>query len=817
MLKPKPGGGGGGQPVAPLTYLSRIGALGDSITQYGSYIATSVLGHSASGSMELMAALSGNFDIDIWGSDSNTNPGWNGANNGVAGQTLTTIGDRSPDVNTLAIDALIIGGGTNDNIGVNNYMSAVNAYTGMAAAAKAAGIRHVFIRSIWPKGPSQSVTTTVADQQRYNAALKAYCDANSSWCHYIDIWSATTNPDGTPIAGVLNADDLHPAAYGSLLSVPAYKAAFDAVTDATKTNNRLHDKYWALGGNLLANGAFTGSVAASGTGMSGVLPTGWTASGLTGTTIVASLEANAETGGQSVVLDITPATGTGSEVLTLTPASFTPTANLWYKLWMEFETQGGGLPSIQTSTIGVVSPDNPITAVRTLNGSLPAGQASGKIRAQAPPLQCKATATSLPITISIPKGNAPYRVKLHRVYFGQTSDPHADFGKTVLPANTVAPSLSVSTGAVGTPIVVNPGTWSGLNTATGVNGQAFKYALYRDGIFVSNTYAAGALSYTPVAADGGSTLTWTVAASNMAQGRSTPVAVPGSVAIANPSWKAEFDYVADTHKTAGTQDGNSTSLLTVTRSSTGYDNLFTTLFAANTARRTAAGLLSEPAYSFNSRPSLPDNTSTRWTKGTNATITESGGATGPEGTIVSSRVTLGQAGTFIRNTTTGQSGYEHAVYVMKGTAGQIVDVNLTPAQAATPNNTVRWTFTGGWDVVPIQAILAGNSSMQLNIINPSDVAGQASITFDVAYAGLSKAGSGTVNDKAPAPFPTTSAAATSAADVIQLTVPAAATTLIYTFDDGSKQSVTVTAGATYSIPTTAGSLTRRLIKSMKFL
>jgi hypothetical protein len=115
-------------------------------------------------------------------------------------------------------------------------------------------------------------------------------------------------------------------------------------------------------------------------------------------------------------------------------------------------------------------------------------------------------------------------------------------------------------------------------------------------------------------------------------------------------------------------------------------------------------------------------------------------------------------------------------------------------------------------MIPIQAILAANSNMQINIINPSDLS-QGSISVDVAYAGLSKLGSGAATDKYPAPFPTTAAAATSAADAISLTAPTGSAQGVFTFDDGSKQAVTVAAG-TYNIPTT---LSRRLIKSFRII
>jgi lysophospholipase L1-like esterase len=519
-------------PVLPaaLTYASRFVQLGDSITQYGAALSTSLLSYSMAGELESAASILGSLNFDIWGSDAATNPGWFGGDMGIAGQTLTTIGLRSPDANALLPDAMIIAGGTNDNVGIGNYQATADAYTAMAVSAHDAGVKHVFIRSIWPKGPTQSTGTTVADQRRYNAALKAFCDANATWCHYINVFDAVTNADGTPKTGYLLPDDLHPSALGGFMSGVVVAATIQAVMDATKDSSWLVDNFWATG-NIIASGSLPGTVAASGTGISGNLPTGWSAalSGSPTSTVAFSLVSNPDTGGQSLVMDITPGTGTGSDILTISLPSLTPTANQWYKPWMEFEL-GAGSRNPQLEIInGVVNPDNPVTSVRTIFGDL-ATIATGKIKAVAPPIQSRATATVPKIILTIDRGRSAFQTKIHRVYMGPVTDPHITWGQTSLPVNSVAPSVSGTPG-LGNVLTIASGTWSGL-TSLNTSARAFQFNMYRDGIFVSSTYGNGNLAYTQVAADAGSVLSWTVGASNMAKGRSDPVAASNSVNVA---------------------------------------------------------------------------------------------------------------------------------------------------------------------------------------------------------------------------------------------------------------------------------------------
>jgi hypothetical protein len=791
--------------VPLLNYSSRIVQLGDSITQYGGNLATSILSYQTQGELETAASIKGNYNIDIWGSDSATNPGWFGADMGIAGQTLSTIGLRLQDCINLAPDALIIAGGTNDNIGSSTVASVVSGYTGMATTAHNAGVKHVFIRSIWPKGPTQSTVSTVSDQRNYNAMLKAFCDANSSWCHYVNVFDAVTNTDGTPATGVLQSDDLHPTAWGGILAGTVMNNAIEAVMDSTKNSSWLTTNFWATGNLMPSTGIFNGTSGTLGTGVTGTLPTGWTASGLTSTTIVASLVANAETGGQTLVLDVTPASGTGSETLTLTGTTFTQTANQWYRAWMECESSGR-IPKLRING-GVTNTDQPVVTVETTNGELFLSGASGKLKCVAPPLQMTGSANAPLILIQIIKGQAPYRIKIYRCYVGPTTDPHITWGQTTLPVNTVAPSVTGTPG-VGNVLTINPGTWTGL-TSSATSARAFKFNLYRDGIFVSSTYSNGNLSYTQVAADAESVLSWTVGASNMAKGRSNFVAASNTVTVPSPTWKSAYDFIANTGKTNGSNDANSTAALTVSRSTTGYDFSFTTLFAANTARRTSAGLAVEPtAVDYKNFPSLPDNAGS-WVY-SNATCSVGGGSIGPEGSITSSRITFSTATGFARRTITSSANYRSAKFIIKGTVGQQVTLSYTPGQASTPNTSVLWTLTGGWDIIDIPNILAGNSSMVVQITN---VTGQSSLVLDVVYVNVSIVGTGSATAPIHTPFPTTTAIASSGAETISVTIPASSTAGVFTFDDGSKQQVTVAAG-TYSFPTT---LTRRLLKSFKVI
>jgi hypothetical protein len=97
-----------------------------------------------------------------------------------------------------------------------------------------------------------------------------------------------------------------------------------------------------------------------------------------------------------------------------------------------------------------------------------------------------------------------------------------------------------------------------------------------------------------------------------------------------------LDFVADTGNSGGTTLASSTAPLTVAQSAKAYDLKATKLFNANTARRTAAGLLVEGASS-NGVHNSQDLTQSNWTNDTGATINPTG-ATAPDGTQTQNRI-----------------------------------------------------------------------------------------------------------------------------------------------------------------------------------
>lgn len=779
-----------------LNNASRIVQLGDSITQYGTNLPTNLLHYQSRGELQSAHALKGNYNIDVWAADSSTNPGWWGGDMGVAGQTLTGIGNRLADAIALHPAALIIAGGTNDSITVSggHDQLTADAYTGMATTAHNAGVGHVFLRSIWPKGPTQSTGSTVTDQRAYNADLKAFCDANPTWCHYINVFDAVTNADGTPKTGYLQADDLHPTDAGGWVAGAVVLAALEAVTDVSKSGSWLVDNFWATG-NIIASGSLPGSSAVSGANYSGNLPTGWSVASYTGTAALAlSLAANPDTGGQSLTIAVTSGTG---GTLTINLPSLTPTVNGWYRVWAEFETDLQSVPQLQVGN-AVVNDDNPVLTVKTTALNVGGTGASGKVKCMAPPIQHRGVATTPQLILTVSSSNT-YNIKVHRVYMGPCLDPHVTWGQTQLPINT-APPFVTGTPGVGNVLTINPGTWSGVGSSPATTDQTYRYDRYRDGLFSTSTYAQGSLAYTQTNIDAGSVMTWRVAASNMAAGRSAAVDIAVPVSVPELAWKSQYDYVADTGITNGVADANSTAALTTVRATAGYDYNMTHLAAVDTPKRAADGLTIEPITNYYLFPTLPDNTYTR----SNATITAGGGDVGPDGVTVSSRVVFSASGN-IRKTIASSANYRSAKAIVKGTPGITLTLSYTPGQASTPNTTTDFVLTGGWDVIEVPNILAANSNMVWQLSGPAT-------TFDIVYAGVGIVGTGSATAQPQTPFPLTSAAGASAADACSLMPPAGATVGVFTYDTGGKGSVTVTGGVTYNIPTT---LARRVIRKFK--
>lgn len=500
-------------PAGPvkLTASSRIVAVGDSNTQYGASISTA-LAYTNLSDLPVLASLAGNYNEDIFAQGWGTVPGWQGSNYGVAGESMTGINPRMTDALKYAPDCVYLAGGTNDGADTSAAGTSIaNNYITKAQEARAAGVKYVVIRAIPPVAGAQFSTARHQGRLAFLATVNAFAAANSDWCKVADIYTPNIQATGEAVAGYLQSDGLHFAEYGTFLNSVIVKAVFDSITAPGAAN---------LPGNMsvnnqIANGGTLPGAGGTKTGVTGSIPDGWNATLTGASVVVASKVANADTGGQSLQLDVTPAAGSGNDNAAISPiANLALTAGNWYQAWMEVEVTNGG--RIAISHPGTDANGN------TLFGSQAGIGYYAKQFLRTPPF--KATGASKPtINLVIPQGGVAFVARVKRVFVIPVANPYVTWNATTPPVNTVAPSVSIpGARAVGSVVTINPGTWTGVLVGS-QQQKRYRAAFYRDGTFVQNIDFSSTGSYTLVAADIGKNLRFDVSAANQAEARSAVV------------------------------------------------------------------------------------------------------------------------------------------------------------------------------------------------------------------------------------------------------------------------------------------------------
>lgn len=285
---------------------------------------------------------------------------------------------------------------------------------------------------------------------------------------------------------------------------------------------------------------------------------------------------------------------------------------------------------------------------------------------------------------------------------------------------------------------------------------------------------------------------------------------------------AFYDFQADTGCSAGVNAANSTANLTTSRASIGYDLAATTQFAANVARRTAAGLLDEAAAT-NQLFASSDYTSATWTKGGVSTTQNLASPASVANAASTLTATASGVPNFYNSSAAGAVASGSVVtvsaFMQAGSASiGFIQVNNSTFSASAAfaqffnlaNGTVGTTQTliAGYTNISAAIRPAGNGWYRVAVTFTANTAGNATYIGMASADGSRNATSGqtiglwevnvAVANAASSTIPTTTAAATRAADNITLTLPTGVTKVDLVYSTGTT-TVTVSPG-TYTLP-----------------
>lgn len=193
--------------------------------------------------------------------------------------------------------------------------------------------------------------------------------------------------------------------------------------------------------------------------------------------------------------------------------------------------------------------------------------------------------------------------------------------------------------------------------------------------------------------------------------------------------------------------------------------------------------------------------------------------TSPSGSVNATTITaIANTGDrqFYQPFTATAAAYTQSVYAKAGTVGwlqmgwqdtQDAYFNLSTGALGTIKSGTTATITpvgSSWYRCTITTTLPATTNYGNIGLSPTDVSGASgswtAAGTETIYIWGEQVELGSV---ATTYIPTTSASVTRTADAISITVPAGATSILFTFDDSSTQNVTgLTPGATYTFPTT---------------
>lgn len=419
---------------------SKVALVGDSIAQFGVNVnqaqAPATIRSRYNGFLNYAFALSPLFQHDNWIDFSVTDIRFTGDNLGVSQeQAATFVANRLPELDALTAPLVIVSLGVNDAInviGVTGQDIMDDLQTIVERALANTNTQEVILTTIrpWEAGFFFDDPARRQAREDANVLIRAYAAAtdNVILCDVDLAYDPTQS--GYAVTGATD-DNLHPADLGGMLGGAVLSPILISLFES---GNYLTDVFASVSQYLSANDSIFNS-GTSGSpigGVSGTVASNYNAR-LNGTgTAVASLEANADTGGQSMVFTLSPTTTSAlSSSIEVRANDFTVTPDTWIQAWAEIEVDdwehwSGGLLSLAPRN--GTNPNTTIDGLFNIFNTDEFVQGARRMWLKTPPMLLPNDTTSLRATLSIYLDNDggitdSGTCKMHRLFVSQVADP----------------------------------------------------------------------------------------------------------------------------------------------------------------------------------------------------------------------------------------------------------------------------------------------------------------------------------------------------------------------------------------------------------
>jgi hypothetical protein len=342
---------------------------------------------------------------------------------GRAGAQLSDIDAEITREASYGPNILIVEGGTNSlsdsNFAADDAKILDDAHTAMPNAI-------IGVENISAVAVSMSGTRSAASIQAANALIAANVAARP-WAELIDEYTPSDNDPSNPGYGLAAdyGDGLHPNILGAetVFAVPLLSFIEEHVASGNAITARKITSVLPPGTDINAGSQSSSHTSTTGATISGVVPAGMdVAYGAAGeySSITTSLQPNPSTGGQILIITVTPAGTSTSESLAIRPQfisiATTTLQSQWARAWAQLECDQGNW--IRT-TLNVGEKSNSSNnLMQTQLGLYPEGSGMRTVYPITPSLQFSATSTGLVPSIALywnpSLGGGPYTCKLEQ-------------------------------------------------------------------------------------------------------------------------------------------------------------------------------------------------------------------------------------------------------------------------------------------------------------------------------------------------------------------------------------------------------------------